>query len=106
MLTLIARRHGAELANLVADQMIHTSIRSDKDAQRLSIPTRIGVRHPKLATVIAQMEAHIEDPVSPADLARGGQARLLACTGRLRVTSHRRSMMDEIPGRRKQARMA
>ena len=57
MLNLIARRHGAELANLVADQMIHTSIRSDRDAQRLSIPTRIGVRHPKLAEVIARMEA-------------------------------------------------
>ena len=53
MLNLIARRHGAELANLVADQMIHTSIRSDRDAQRLSIPTRIGVRHPKLSEVIA-----------------------------------------------------
>ncbi len=49
MLKLIARKHGIELANLVADQMIHTAIRSDKDAQRLSIPTRIGVRHPKLA---------------------------------------------------------
>lgn len=69
MLKLIARRHGAELANLVADQMIHTAIRSDKDAQRLSIPTRIGVRHPKLATVIHRMEEHIEDPVSPVTLA-------------------------------------
>jgi transcriptional regulator GlxA family with amidase domain len=70
MLKLIARRHGAELANLVADQMIHTSIRSDRDVQRLSIPTRIGVRHPKLAAVIERMEANIEDPVSPMLLAR------------------------------------
>ena len=70
MLKLIAQRHGAELANLVADQMIHTSIRSDKDEQRLSIPTRIGVRHPKLATVIHRMEEHIEEPVSPTVLAR------------------------------------
>ena len=70
MLKLIAQRHGAELANLVADQMIHTSIRSDKDEQRLSIPTRIGVRHPKLATVIHRMEEHIEEPVSPMVLAR------------------------------------
>jgi transcriptional regulator GlxA family with amidase domain len=70
MLKLIAQRHGAELANLVADQMIHTSIRSDKDEQRLSIPTRIGVRHPKLATVIHRMEEHIEEPVSPMILAR------------------------------------
>jgi transcriptional regulator GlxA family with amidase domain len=70
MLNLIARRHGAELANLVADQMIHTSIRSDRDAQRLSIPTRIGVRHPKLSEVIARMEANIEEPISPTVLAK------------------------------------
>ena len=70
MLKLIALKHGAELANLVADQMIHTAIRSDKDEQRLSIPTRIGVRHPKLATVIHRMEAAIEDPVSPMTLAQ------------------------------------
>jgi AraC family transcriptional regulator, glycine betaine-responsive activator len=70
MLKLIARKHGAALANLVADQMIHTSIRSDRDEQRLSIPTRIGVRHPKLATVIQRMEANIEEPISPMLLAR------------------------------------
>lgn len=70
MLKLIARRHGVDLANLVADQMIHTAIRADSDAQRLSIPTRIGVRHPKLASVIHRMEAAIEDPVSPALLAQ------------------------------------
>jgi AraC family transcriptional regulator, glycine betaine-responsive activator len=69
MLKLIARKHGPELANLVADQMIHTGIRSDRDEQRLSIPTRIGVRHPKLATVIHMMEENIEDPISPAVLA-------------------------------------
>jgi transcriptional regulator GlxA family with amidase domain len=70
MLRLIARRHGADLANLVADQMIHTGIRSEKDAQRLSIPTRIGVRHPKLATVVQVMADNIEEPMSPAVLAQ------------------------------------
>jgi transcriptional regulator GlxA family with amidase domain len=70
MLKLIALKHGSGLANLVADQMIHTSIRSDRDEQRLSIPTRIGVRHPKLATVIHRMEAAIEEPVSPMILAQ------------------------------------
>ncbi len=70
MLKLIARRHGAGLANLVADQLIHTSIRSDRDEQRLSIPARIGVRHPKLAGVIQRMEAHIEEPISPVVLAQ------------------------------------
>ena len=70
MLKLIARKHGSELANLVADQMIHTEIRSDRDQQRLSIPTRIGVRHPKLASVMHRMEENIEEPISPAILAQ------------------------------------
>ncbi|SMO45015.1 transcriptional regulator, AraC family with amidase-like domain [Paracoccus laeviglucosivorans] len=69
MLRQIARDHGTELANRVADQMIHTSIRSEDDHQRLSIPTRIGARHPRLAQVVARMEANIEDPISPARLA-------------------------------------
>jgi transcriptional regulator GlxA family with amidase domain len=69
MLRLIAIDHGEQLANTVADQMIHSSIRTDRDSQRLSIPTRIGVRHPKLAQVIGQMEGNIEEPISPAALA-------------------------------------
>ncbi|RJE87383.1 GlxA family transcriptional regulator [Paracoccus onubensis] len=69
MLHLISASHGDELAAEVADQMLHTGIRTDQDRQRLSIPTRIGVRHPKLAAVIARMEANVEDPISPARLA-------------------------------------
>ncbi len=69
MLRQIARDHGAALAGRVADQMIHTAIRSEDDHQRLSIPTRIGARHPRLAQVVARMEANIEDPISPARLA-------------------------------------
>ena len=69
MLKLIAADHGEDLANTVADQLIYSSIRTDQDTQRLSIPTRIGVRHPKLSQVIQKMENNIEDPMSPADLA-------------------------------------
>ncbi|MDJ0826761.1 MAG: GlxA family transcriptional regulator [Rhodobacter sp.] len=70
MLKLIAEDHGEELANAVADQLIYTSIRTDQDTQRLSVPTRIGVRHPKLSQVIQMMEQNIEEPVSPSILAR------------------------------------
>lgn len=69
MLKLIAEDHGEDVANTVADQLIYSSIRTDQDTQRLSIPTRIGVRHPKLSQVIQMMETAIEDPISPADLA-------------------------------------
>ena len=70
LLKLIADEHGEKLASAVADQMIYSSIRTDQDTQRLSVPTRIGVRHPKLAQVIQMMEANIEEPISPAILAR------------------------------------
>jgi transcriptional regulator GlxA family with amidase domain len=70
MLKLIANDHGEELANAVADLMIYSAIRTDQDIQRLSIPSRIGVRHPKLSNVIRRMEGNIECPVSPSVLAR------------------------------------
>ncbi|WP_120501290.1 GlxA family transcriptional regulator [Roseovarius sp. EL26] len=70
MLKLIADDHGEQLANAVADQLIYSSIRTDQDTQRLSVPTRIGVRHPKLSQVIQMMEANIEEPISPSILAK------------------------------------
>ncbi len=70
MIKLIADHHGEELANAVADILIYSSIRTDQDTQRLSIPTRIGVRHPKLSRVIQMMEQNIEEPISPAILAK------------------------------------
>jgi transcriptional regulator GlxA family with amidase domain len=69
MLRIIAQEHGEDVANIVADQLIYSTVRTDQDTQRLSIPTRIGVRHPKLSQVIQIMEANVEDPISPALLA-------------------------------------
>lgn len=70
MLRLVAEDHGDELATAVADQLIHSVIRADKDVQRMSVPTRIGTRHPRLSTVIQRMETNLEEPISPAALAR------------------------------------
>ncbi len=70
MLKIIADDQGEDLANAVADQLIYSSIRTDQDTQRLSVPTRIGVRHPKLSQVIQIMENHIEEPISPSILAQ------------------------------------
>ncbi len=69
MLKIIAEDHGQDLTNWVADQMIYNSMRTEHDEPRLSIPTRIGVRHPKLSKVIQMMEQNIEEPISPATLA-------------------------------------
>jgi transcriptional regulator GlxA family with amidase domain len=70
MLQVIADQYGEDLASSVADQQIYSAIRTDQDTQRLSIPTRIGVRHPKLSRVIQMMEQNIEEPISPALLAK------------------------------------
>ena len=70
MLKVIADDYGEEVANSVADQQIYSSIRTDQDTQRLSVPTRIGVRHPKLSQVIQMMENNIEEPISPSILAK------------------------------------
>jgi transcriptional regulator GlxA family with amidase domain len=70
MLKLIAEDYNEDLANSVADQLIYSSIRTDQDTQRLSVPSRIGVRHPKLSIVIQMMENNIEDPISPSILAK------------------------------------
>jgi len=69
MLSVIARDHGEATASEVADMLIYSSIRTERDTQRLAIPARIGVRHPKLSHVVHIMEQNLEDPVSPAVLA-------------------------------------
>ena len=70
MLHIITDEHGHDLGSLVADTMVHTPLRSDTDEQRLSVPARIGVRHPKLVSIIQTMERSTEEPVSPSELAK------------------------------------
>jgi len=70
MLALMANDLEPEVVALVADQAIHTPIRGDRDEQRLSVPARIGVRHPKLVSIIQTMEQNLEEPISPSILAQ------------------------------------
>ncbi len=70
MLALIAAQHGPELAADVAEQVLHSPIRHHSEHQRMSLPARIGARHPKLVGIIEQMEVNLEEPLSPSILAR------------------------------------
>ena len=70
MLHIITDDHGSDLGSLVADTIVHTPLRSDTDEQRLSVPARIGVRHPKLVSIIQTMERSTEEPISPSELAK------------------------------------
>jgi transcriptional regulator GlxA family with amidase domain len=69
MLNVITRQHGHDLAAAVADQLMHERIRDEHDHQRMSLPARLGVRHPKLLSVIELMERNLEEPMTRADLA-------------------------------------
>ncbi len=69
MLNLIALQHGHELATAVSDQFMHERIRDRHDQQRMALPVRLGVRHPKLISVIKLMEENLEEPLSRGDLA-------------------------------------
>jgi transcriptional regulator GlxA family with amidase domain len=70
MLTMIASQHGADLAAAVAEAVLHSPIRHHSEHQRMSLPARIGARHPKLVGIIEEMEDNLEEPLSPSLLAR------------------------------------
>jgi AraC family transcriptional regulator, glycine betaine-responsive activator len=69
MLEVIAEQHGIELAGDVAEQIIHERIRDQSVHQRLSLPGRLGVRHPKLLSIIETMENNLEEPLGRSELA-------------------------------------
>ena len=69
MLKIIAEDFNTDLAKLIADQMLHDSIRTEMDKQLPSTPNRIGARNPKILTAIKSMETNIEEPLSPQTLA-------------------------------------
>lgn len=70
MLHLIAQAHGNPLATTVSEQFIHDRIREPHDRQRMELRSRIGVSHPKLLAVVAEMEANLEDPLPQTEIAR------------------------------------
>ena len=69
MLNMITGQHGHEIAAKVADQFMHERIRDQRDQQRVSLPARIGVRHPKLLSAIKAMEDNLEEPLGRQELA-------------------------------------
>jgi len=70
MLNLIRLQHGHDLATAVSDQFMHERIRDRHDRQRMALPARLGIRHPKLVAAVRRMEETLDEPVSCADLAK------------------------------------
>ncbi len=70
MLAMIGREHGPALAAAVSEQFIHDRIRSSHDHQRMALSARLKVTNAKVLNAVTLMERHLEQPLSPAALAR------------------------------------
>jgi AraC family carnitine catabolism transcriptional activator len=70
MLDMIGRKHGADLAIAVSEQLIHDRIRSAHDHQRMTLANRLSTTNSKVLAIVGQMEANLEQPVKPPLLAQ------------------------------------
>jgi transcriptional regulator GlxA family with amidase domain len=69
MLHLITQQHGRELAAAISEEFICERIRGHNDRQRIPLRLRLGTSQPKLVEAVSLMEANIEEPMSPDELA-------------------------------------
>jgi transcriptional regulator GlxA family with amidase domain len=70
MLRLIGGKCDPRVPALVTDELIHHRIRESNERQRMELRSRLGVAHPKLLAVVAEMERRLEQPASCTQLAR------------------------------------
>ncbi|MDX1655879.1 MAG: GlxA family transcriptional regulator, partial [Candidatus Competibacteraceae bacterium] len=69
MLHLIGQQHGKELASSISEVFICERIRGRNDRQRIPLKLRLGTSQPKLVEAVSLMEANIEEPMGPDELA-------------------------------------
>ncbi|MGB0440470.1 MAG: GlxA family transcriptional regulator, partial [Paracoccaceae bacterium] len=97
MLHLIQHDHGYDLSVAVSDQMVYNAVRDASAEQRVSLQSRQGGRNPHLARAVDLMRTHIEDPLSPVDIARDigiSTRQLERVFGRFLNTSPKKYYMD------------
>ncbi|MDE1949235.1 MAG: GlxA family transcriptional regulator [Burkholderiales bacterium] len=69
MLDLVARQHGRQLAGEIADQFIHSRMRTAQESQKMAIQWRYGVKDRRIVNAITLMEQNIERPIPIATIA-------------------------------------
>ncbi len=69
MLFMIGKQHGMNLASSISEQFVCERIRTHEDPQRIPLQARIGIGQPKLIEAVQLMEANINEPLSPDDIA-------------------------------------
>lgn len=69
MLEIIRDDLGSDLANSVANQLLHDRIRSTDDRQRSSLEPDLSGKSEKLQMIVREMTDHLDEPISVVDLA-------------------------------------
>lgn len=69
-LALLAEEQGADLAALVAEDLILERMREGGERQRIPLRNRLGATHPKLTQAVILMESNIEEPLTTDEIAR------------------------------------
>ena len=69
MLHRVQADYGEDLAAWVADQMVYSLPRPENHAQRRSLQPRADVRNPKLLLALQLMQANLEEPLRPDEIA-------------------------------------
>lgn len=70
MLHLISQQHNQGLASAISETFICERIRTRNDRQRIPLRLRLGTSQPKLVEAVSLMEANLEEPMSPDELAQ------------------------------------
>lgn len=69
MLNMIKQEHGSQLAASISEMFICDRVRDSSDLQKVPLRHVIGTNQPKLAEVVALMEANIEEVIGMDELA-------------------------------------
>lgn len=69
MLDLIRTRHGHGLAEVVRTGLVHERQRSGFEPQRVAVGDHLASVDRRIAGIVADMEAHLDQPLSPRQLA-------------------------------------
>jgi transcriptional regulator GlxA family with amidase domain len=69
MLQVISKEYGKELTMAISDMFSHEHIRDEKDQQRIPLQHIVGATQSKLQSVVALMEANIEEILCLDELA-------------------------------------
>lgn len=97
MLHRVQADYGEDLATWVADQMVYSLPRPENHAQRRSLQPRADVRNPKLQLAMQLMQANLEEPLRPdeiADLVKLSSRQLERLFARYLNTSPKRYYMQ------------